>query len=47
MSGQAVGYIRVSTVEQNTESQKSMLDKIGMDKLFEEKISTVHSYKLC
>ena len=39
MSGQAVGYIRVSTVEQNTESQKSMLDKVGMDKLFEEKIS--------
>lgn len=39
MSGQTVGYIRVSTVEQNTESQNVMLNKIGMDKIFEEKIS--------
>lgn len=36
---QKVGYIRVSSIEQNTESQKVMLDKIGMDKIFEEKIS--------
>lgn len=38
-TGQKVGYIRVSSLEQNTESQKVMLDKIGMDKIFEEKIS--------
>lgn len=38
-TGQKVGYIRVSSIEQNTESQKSLLDKIGMDKIFEEKIS--------
>lgn len=36
---QKIGYIRVSSIEQNTESQKVMLDKIGMDKIFEEKIS--------
>lgn len=36
---QKVGYIRVSTVEQNTESQHELLRKIGMDKIFEEKIS--------
>lgn len=38
-TGQKVGYIRVSSIEQNTESQKSLLDKIGIDKIFEEKIS--------
>lgn len=38
-TGQKVGYIRVSSLEQNTESQKVMLDTIGMDKIFEEKIS--------
>lgn len=38
-TGQKVGYIRVSSIEQNTESQKFLLDKIGMDKIFEEKIS--------
>ena len=38
-TGQKVGYIRVSSIEQNTESQKSLLDKIGMDKIFGEKIS--------
>ena len=38
-TGQKVGYIRVSSIEQNTESQNVMLDKIGMDKIFEEKIS--------
>lgn len=36
---QKVGYIRVSSIEQNTESQKSLLDKVGMDKIFAEKIS--------
>ena len=38
-TGQKVGYIRVSSIEQNTESQKTLLDKVGMDKIFEEKIS--------
>ena len=38
-TGQKVGYIRVSSIEQNTESQKSLLDKVGMDKIFAEKIS--------
>lgn len=36
---QKVGYIRVSTIEQNTESQKSVLQNLGMDKFFEEKVS--------
>jgi len=37
--GQKVGYIRVSSIEQNTESQKELLKNVGMDKVFEEKIS--------
>ena len=37
--GQKVGYIRVSTIEQNTESQKAVLENLGMDKVFEEKLS--------
>lgn len=37
--GQNVGYIRVSSIEQNTESQKELLKNVGMDKVFEEKIS--------
>lgn len=37
--GQKVGYIRVSAIDQNTESQKSLLGNVGMDKLFEEKLS--------
>ena len=37
--GQRIGYIRVSSIEQNTESQKSLLGNVGMDKLFEEKLS--------
>ncbi len=36
--GQKVGYIRVSSIEQNTESQKSLLGNVGMDKVFEEKL---------
>lgn len=39
IKGQKVGYIRVSSIEQNTESQKSLLGNVGMDKLFEEKLS--------
>lgn len=37
--GQKVGYIRVSSIEQNTESQKSLLGNVGMEKVFEEKLS--------
>ena len=37
--GQKVGYIRVSTIEQNTESQKSLLQDLKLDKVFEEKVS--------
>ena len=37
--GQNVGYIRVSSIEQNTESQKELLKNVGIDKVFEEKIS--------
>lgn len=37
--GQKVGYIRVSTIEQNTKSQKAVLENLGMDKVFEEKLS--------
>lgn len=37
--GQKVGYIRVSTIEQNTESQKSLLQDFKLDKVFEEKVS--------
>ena len=36
MNGKTIGYIRVSTVGQNTERQ---LDGIELDKVFEEKIS--------
>jgi DNA invertase Pin-like site-specific DNA recombinase len=34
-----IGYIRVSSVEQNTERQEFALSKISVDKLFIEKIS--------
>ena len=36
MNGQRVGYVRVSTVEQNTERQ---LDGVAVDKRFEDKAS--------
>ena len=36
MTGHKVGYIRVSSVGQNTERQ---LDGVGLDKIFKEKIS--------
>ena len=39
MTGQRIAYIRVSTIEQNTESQKAVLENLGMDKVFEEKLS--------
>lgn len=37
--GQKIAYIRVSTVEQNTESQKEAMKNIKIDRYFEEKIS--------
>lgn len=39
MTGQAISYIRVSTTEQNTDSQKAILGNIKIDKTFEESIS--------
>lgn len=37
--GQKVAYIRVSTQEQNTESQQEILQQYAIDKFFEEKVS--------
>jgi len=37
--GQKIAYIRVSTVEQNTESQKEAMKSMKIDRFFEEKIS--------
>lgn len=37
--GQKIAYIRVSTVEQNTESQKEAMKNIEIDRFFEEKVS--------
>ena len=34
-----IGYIRVSTQEQNTESQRETLEKYGVDRVYEEKAS--------
>ena len=34
-----VGYVRVSTTEQNTDRQKMILEKYGIEKIFEEKKS--------
>jgi len=39
MTGQRIAYIRVSTIEQNTESQKALLANNSINKFFEEKIS--------
>nr|WP_264674528.1 recombinase family protein [Corynebacterium aurimucosum] len=40
MRGQRVGYIRVSTVEQNNQRQKELLSTSGsIDRFFEDKIS--------
>lgn len=45
MSGQRVGYVRVSTVDQSTVRQ---LDGIALDRVFEDKASgkVVHRYRL-
>lgn len=37
--GQNIAYIRISTLEQNTESQFEILKQYKIDKYFEEKIS--------
>ena len=37
--GKRIAYIRVSTQEQNTESQKEILKQHNIDKFFEEKVS--------
>ena len=34
-----IGYIRVSTTDQNSDLQKDELTKFGCDKIFEDKIS--------
>lgn len=39
IQGQKVAYIRVSTQEQNTESQQEILQQYAIDKFFEEKVS--------
>ena len=39
MTGQRIAYIRVSTIEQNTESQKELLENYNIDEYFEEKVS--------
>lgn len=49
ITGQRVGYIRVSSLEQNSERQKQFLENVGkIDRLFEEKVSgsTRHRPKL-
>lgn len=37
--GKRIAYIRVSTQEQNTESQREILKQYNIDKFFEEKVS--------
>ncbi|WP_028402347.1 recombinase family protein [Ectobacillus panaciterrae] len=39
MVGKKIAYIRVSTVDQNLDQQKVLLDKYGIEKWFEEKVS--------
>ncbi|WP_297407426.1 recombinase family protein [uncultured Cetobacterium sp.] len=41
-----IGYIRVSTAEQNLERQKQQLEKVGMDKIYEEKVSAANMDRL-
>jgi DNA invertase Pin-like site-specific DNA recombinase len=38
-----IGYIRVSTIKQNLESQKQALRNYGVDKLYEEKASGMNT----
>jgi len=37
--GEKIAYVRVSTADQNPERQREMLEKEGIDKWFEEKVS--------
>ena len=37
--GQRIGYIRVSTVDQNTARQHEALEPLGLDRVFEDKAS--------
>lgn len=39
MSGQKIGYIRVSTIEQNEERQLQAMEQYHLDKVFTEKVS--------
>lgn len=34
-----VGYVRVSTTEQNTARQEVLMEKLGVDKIFIDKVS--------
>lgn len=43
--GQNIAYIRVSTLEQNTESQFEILKQYKIDKYFEEKISAKNTIR--
>lgn len=36
-----IGYIRVSSIEQNLTRQRKQLEQLGMDKIYEEKVSGV------
>lgn len=45
MTGQAIAYIRVSSLEQNIESQKELLANVPIDKWFEEKISAKNTQR--
>jgi len=40
-----IGYIRVSSIEQNTDRQEIALSEIGMDRIFIEKISGKTTYR--
>ena len=39
MSGQRVGYIRVSSIDQNTERQEVQLEGLKISRFFIEKVS--------
>lgn len=41
MKGRAIGYVRVSTLEQNTRLQRDALRRAGVRKVFEDKASGV------
>ena len=43
MTGMLIGYARTSTIEQvaGFEAQKKLLDEVGIEKLFEEQVSSV------